>query len=297
VTRCLTASCELVVTAASHGLANGDNAYITGTNGIGQINSNVFAISGVTSNTYVLSGVFGPNYGTYTSGGSSYCVRQGCQYYYFASGMTPYQINNCVSERTTNAYTDDAPTTTLVGRDYTSGGSACTGQTITPLTTDKTVLNAAASALTANGSTAGHIGLAWAWYMVSPKFGYLWPNASQPASYTASNTLKAVVLMTDGEFNTAYCKDVVSKDSGGPISCNAPNGSSLVQAAALCTAIKASGTILYTVGFQLDTQSAKDLLSQCATDSAHYFNAITGTDLKEAFKAIGKDLAALRVSR
>ncbi|MDB5561466.1 MAG: hypothetical protein JWN11_884 [Hyphomicrobiales bacterium] len=297
VTRCQATNCELVVTATSHGLANNDNVYIKSTSGLGSVNNNVFSVSGVTPNTYVLINTFGPNYGTYTSGGSSYCVRQGCQYYYFATGMTPYQINNCVSERTTNAYNNEPPTITLLGRDYTSGGGACLGQTITPLTTDKTVLNAAANALTAGGGTAGHIGLAWAWYMVSPKFGYLWPNASQPADYTAPNTLKAVILMTDGEFNTAYCKDVISNDSGGPINCNAPNGSSLVQAAALCTAIKATGTILYTVGFQLGTQSARDLLSQCATDSAHYFNALTGTDLSDAFKEIGRDLAALRVSR
>ncbi|HEV7719212.1 MAG TPA: pilus assembly protein TadG-related protein [Arsenicitalea sp.] len=297
VTRCQATNCELVVTAISHGLANNDNVYILNTNGIGSINRVVFSVSQVTPNTYALVNTSGPDYGTYTSGGSSYCTKQGCQYYYFATGMTPYQINNCVSERTTNAYTDDPPTTTLLGRDYTSGGSACMGQTITPLTTDKTVLNAAANSLTANGSTAGHIGLAWAWYMLSPNFAYLWPNGSQGAAYTAPNTLKAVVLMTDGEFNTAYCKDVISKDSGGSINCNAPNGNSLVQAAALCTAIKATGTILYTVGFQLDTQSAITLLSQCATDTAHFYNATTGTDLSNAFEDIGRTLSALRVSR
>jgi Flp pilus assembly protein TadG len=305
VTRCQSSNCELVVTAASHGLANNDVVYITGTNGVGQINGNVFSAIGVTTNTYALSGTDGPTYGTYTSSGSSYCTKQGCQYYYFADaqgGTSLFQASNCVSERTTNAYTDAAPTTTLLGRNYPASSNPCLGQTITPLTIDKTVLNASANALSAGGSTAGHIGLAWAWYMLSPNFGYLWPNGSQAAAYTAPNTLKAVVLMTDGEFNTAYCKDVISKDSTSSnntdeINCNATNGSSLVQAAALCTAIKASGTILYTVGFQLDTQSAITLLSQCATDTAHFYNTTTGTDLSNAFKDIGKNLSALRVSR
>ena len=42
---------------------------------------------------------------------------------------------------------------------------------------------------------------------------------------------KMVILMTDGEFNTAYCNGVISKDStsgnaSDRINCVAPNGNS-----------------------------------------------------------------------
>ncbi|MGH1559879.1 hypothetical protein ACRAWD_23710 [Caulobacter segnis] len=43
--------------------------------------------------------------------------------------------------------------------------------------------------------------------MIAPKFGYLWPNAAQkPTAYNAKDVMKFVILMTDGAFNTPYCK-------------------------------------------------------------------------------------------
>ena len=67
--------------------------------------------------------------------------------------------------------------------------------------------------MAASGSTAGHIGTAWGWYMISPTFSYLWPTASQPAAYGEDHLFKIVILMTDGEFNTFYCNGVISQDS------------------------------------------------------------------------------------
>ena len=52
------------------------------------------------------------------------------------------------------------------------------------------------------GSTAGHLGTAWAWYLVSPKWATLWPASSRPVEYGDERTIKAVVLMTDGVYNT-----------------------------------------------------------------------------------------------
>ena len=91
-----------------------------------------------------------------------------------------------------------------------SGNNACVTPTIMPLSSDKTALHTTIGTLTANGSTAGHIGIAWGWYMISPNWGGLFPSGSQPAAYGAPHTIKAVILMTDGDFNTDYCKGVIS---------------------------------------------------------------------------------------
>ena len=153
------------------------------------------------------------------------------------------------------------------------------------------------------GSTAGHIGLAWGWYMVSPNFGYVWTDASsRPAAYGTDELLKVVVLMTDGEFNTGYCKGVLANNSGysdnnNQINCNAENDTSINQARALCTNMKAQKVIIYTVGFRISSGSAAaSLLTHCATDSDHEYLPASGTDLQDAFRAIGQDINSLRLS-
>jgi len=321
VTRCKSSNCELVVTSAAHALANTELVYLTGINGMKEsngakaLNNNLFNILYLTANTYALSATFGGNYAAYTSSGSSFCTRYGCEYYYFrnAGSGTNYNLfrpSTCVSERTANAYTDAAPSTSALGMVYPpASGNSCLASTIIPLTIDKTALKAVATSLAATGSTAGHIGLAWAWYMLSPDFAYLWPAASKPAAYNTPKLLKAIVLMTDGDFNTGYCAGVISKDAGSGsgnasdhINCNAPNGSSGSQALSLCQAIKNrypdNRIVIYTVGFAIpDPSAARTLMKDCATDAKHAYFAETGQDLKDIFKDIGENIAALRVTR
>lgn len=59
-----------VVTANSHGLANGDRVWIVSVGGMHQVNNRHFTVAGATANTFELSGVDSTAYGTYTSGGT-----------------------------------------------------------------------------------------------------------------------------------------------------------------------------------------------------------------------------------
>jgi Flp pilus assembly protein TadG len=324
VTKCKVANCEVVVTSASHGLANNDYVYITGVNGMTQINNSsgspTWQVDNVTSTTFGLATSTGPSYSAYTSGGSAYCVKLGCQYYRFTSAsgsVKVFAISNCVSERSgADAFTDTAPSTTPLGYDYAatvappaitaaSSANPCVGYTIQPLSSDKTSLHTLINSLTSGGSTGGQIGVAWAWYLISPNFGYLFPTASQPAAYNAPNTVKAVVLETDGQFNSPYCNGVIAKDatSGSGSSadhnnCNSPNSDSYTQAKAVCDAMKLKGVIVYTVGFNLQSDTnAQDLMSYCATDSSHAFLANDGSDLQADFQTIAQSITNLRVSR
>jgi Flp pilus assembly protein TadG len=245
--------------------------------------------------------------GTPTSGT---CTTPGCNRFTFttaAGGTSTRTISSCVSERTgAQAYTDAAPSTAFVGRNYAGGNNPCPSASISPLSSDETALKAKIDTLQASGSTAGQIGLAWGWYMVSPNFGYLWPSDdNRPAAYGGDDLLKVVVLMTDGEFNTTYCNGVISRDatsgsgsSSDKINCNATNGNAFVQAEALCDAMKAQGVVIYTVGFALSgNAAAENIMEECATDADHVFLPDSGADLKVAFRAIGQDINALRLSR
>jgi hypothetical protein len=70
------------------------------------------------------------------------------------------------------------------------------------------------------------------------------------------------------------------------------------QAEALCDAMKAQGVVVYTVGFALSgNTAAEDIMEECATDADHVFLPDSGADLKVAFRAIGQDINALRLSK
>jgi Flp pilus assembly protein TadG len=311
VQKCLVANClEVVTTSSAHGIASGQYAYITGLTGTTSINNTTWLPSILTTTTYSLPST-SPSNGIRTAGGTSYCVLHGCQYFRFtaqAGNINTWQINTCVSDRTSNAYTDAAPSGSPLGKNYRDvAGTPCLTQTIQPLTSNKTTLHALANSLVAEGSTAGHLGLAWGWYMIAPNFAYLWPTASQPKAYGSDNLIKAIVFMTDGVFNTPYCSSVVASDVVGYavgtdsiINCASPNGTSKAQAQSICDNIKASAnkTLLYVVGFDLagDTDSL-NFLKGCATSVDYFFQADDGTDLTNAFKAIAQSLSELRISK
>jgi len=285
------------------------------------LSTSQFSVTNVTAATI--------GYGsTYTSGGTAQCVRYGCAYYYFpsytvdrwgnpaaptwgspTSGFSIYEPGPCVTERTgTHKFDDVAPSTAAVGINYTDAGASCITRTMLPLTSDKAALTTLANNLSAGGSTAGHLGLAWGWYMVSPNFAYLWPTANQPAPYGRANLVKSVILMTDGLFNVQYCGGVITPEDPANghnppatttyADCATPdNGYSKAQGQAICDAIKASGITLYTVGFDLGTDAdSLAFLQGCASTTANFFRADTGADLTDAFRKIADGLNTLRIS-
>jgi Flp pilus assembly protein TadG len=317
----------VVITSANHGFNNGDKIFISGAKGMTQINNNtanaetattsplVWVVTNKTANTFQLyrtdgTKANGSSWGTYTNSGTISCTNPGCQYQYFtpASGSTKkvFTISTCVTERVgAEKYTDAAPSTSYVGRQYPASTNACLPQTIIPMTNDKAALKAAIDTLAANGSTAGQVGTAWAWYMISPNFAYLWPAASQPTPYGADQVLKIAIIMTDGTYNSPYCNGIIAKDavsgSGNAsdhINCNATNGDSYTQSRAVCDAMKAKGIIIYTVGFQLDADpNAQAIMSYCASDGAHAYLASDGAALDAAFRAIAVNIRRLRISK
>ena len=305
----------VVITAADHGFSNGDFVYIDGVNGMTQLNNKTYKVASATANTFALqttggSNVDGTSYSKFKTGNDpkAHCRKYGCDVYRFtnASGSTETwpASTTCVTERTgAEKYSDASPSAAKVGFLYTESQNNCPDVAIEPLNTDKTALKAVIAQLDDGGSTAGHIGVAWGWYMISPNFGHLWSNAnSRPAAYGADDLLKVVVLMTDGEFNTAYCNGVLANNSGysdnsNQINCNAQNATSTDQARALCTSMKAQGVIVYTVGFRISSGStAANMLAHCATDAQHQYLPSSGADLQDAFKAIGQDINSLRLS-
>lgn len=307
VYRCLYPDCTVkVTTTAAHEYINGETIRIRNVNGMTQLNG-YFPVSRLASNSFS-TGVPGPTSTAYTNGGTSYCVLPGCEYYRFTGSdwtTKEWRITPCVTERVGgDAATDASPATALVGRHYTSNGSGCPNANFIPLTSKKDVLKGLVGNLPATGNTAGQIGIAWGWYLVSPTFnqkpggGSIWPAESAPAAYTAPKTLKVVIFMTDGEFNQTYCDGVSSGSTNDCNSSNRNSGSATAQAQAICTAIKHSGVVLYTIGFDVGGDAtAKKFVEDCATSRDHVYLPSGGGALKDAFAAIGRDIMKLRLAK
>ncbi len=308
------ANCEAILTAPNHGFSNGDWIRIENATGWGEMNTTgdtAWEVKDATLHTFRLKNSDGSGWGVYTGSGKAYCTTVGCRFlrYTTASGNTRVrEISQCVTERVgSEQYTSASYATKGVGYHYPAGTGnlACSSDNqLVPLTANKTTLNTEIDDLTTTGSTAGHIGLAWGYYALAPSWNTLWPNASQHAGEMgATDLVKAMVMMTDGEFNTGYCKGVIANDSGygnnnDQISCNAENGGFYAQATSLCNAIKADGIHLYTVGFAIAAGSSEDnFLKGCATSNEHYYLASNGAQLTAAFKSIAKSISLLRLAK
>ncbi|HUS96099.1 MAG TPA: VWA domain-containing protein, partial [Hyphomicrobiaceae bacterium] len=197
--------------------------------------------------------------------------------------------NNCVYERRQLGFQDSdvypSGTAALKAQSDLPGSYACPNAVIQPLSDDKALLKTTVDSYQPNGFTAGHLGTAWAWYVISPNWSSVWPTSAQPAGYNDGKTIKVAVLMTDGEYNTHG-----GKNGFGSLSNSA--------ATATCQSMKAQNIVVYTVGFKLTSGStAETTLKTCASTQSKFFLAEDGNALKAAFKSIAEDITQLRLSK
>jgi hypothetical protein len=197
--------------------------------------------------------------------------------------------NGCVYERENLAYQDSDT--------YPSGAAVlktkldlpfandCSSATILPMTDDKWVLKSTIDSYTTGGTTAGHLGTAFAWYLLSPEWASIWPAGSEPAPYDTDKVIKVAILMTDGEYNTV---------GGSRSGANASRSTDYARDT--CRAMKDDRLIIYTVGFKLDNATAITTLRQCASSGDKFYTADDGNALRLAFRNIAQDLARLRLA-
>ncbi|MDG4898089.1 pilus assembly protein [Mesorhizobium sp. WSM4976] len=213
--------------------------------------------------------------------------------------------DNCATERKgAYQYSDAGPAVSMVNRDlYLSAfaqqtnTAACPVATVQPLTANASSLNNVIKDLVASGGTAGHIGVQWAWYMLSENWGGVMAASQRPAKMDPKKVAKYVILMTDGEFNLSYF------DANGPDQVYNDAGKVQTRTAAttLCAAMRDQGIEIFTIGFALTEKNAKSTLQSCASpdsgNSKHFYQAANGTELDQAFQDIVRNIDKLTVTR
>ncbi|MDQ2633032.1 MAG: pilus assembly protein [Pseudomonadota bacterium] len=219
--------------------------------------------------------------------------------------------DNCATERKDRNgnpdFTDDGPDTVrkdrngkkyyaLVNRDDNLSGSgmnACPDAKVIPLTADQGALLDSIGKFKASGYTAGAIAVQWTYYMLSPKWRGAIKTAKLgdgPADHDQRKISKVAILMTDGQFNTAF--------AGVSRNFNSQDSKARQSAETICRNMKDDKIEIFTIGFDLDNtdmsrqerEAAKSVLRNCATaDSSgikHYFEASTGEELDNALQEI-----------
>jgi Flp pilus assembly protein TadG len=256
----------------------------------------------------------------YLPSGQSTCTTSSkTQLYPYASTQTESEVQICYNKYTTNPQVQSG-----------SGPNAlCTVQPVIPLTNNQTDILNEISAMQAYGATVIPAGLEWGWHMLSPNFPI-----SGAVPYSNTNTLKVIILLTDGyndvqlsqlgvpptATTNGFNRSVYSAYGygSGPHLNLLPLPQSLqgVQDQAdynldqkeiqLCNNIKAvtdangnPGRILiYAIGFgTVINNSSLQLLQQCATNSSTYFYNPTSEELITTFQNIAVGLSKLRISR
>ncbi|TKT82964.1 TadE/TadG family type IV pilus assembly protein [Aquamicrobium sp. LC103] len=201
--------------------------------------------------------------------------------------------DRCATDREgRQQFTDADPYTAMVNRDYRL--EFCPTAALRPLSADQAALKAVIDGFTANGHTAGQIGIQWSWYMLSPQWASVLPASARPQPHDPKAVAKYAILMTDGEFNTAFA-DVTH---GQNVRDQASKSRSYAER--LCSEMRKQGIEIFTVGFMLKA-NAKAVMRNCATPDSggikHYYEAATGEELDAAFQEIARNIERLALTR
>ncbi len=311
VAECANTDCTITVTSTNHGLSTGEKVEITNVNGLTGINYGTsgglrryWVVTRTSSNAFTLDGS-SPSLNnvssSFSGSATAQCLAYGCDKLWYREGYNHYEASDCLVERPgAQAYTDASPSTAGIGISYTSNGACTTTNYVTPLTSNKTRLNAAIDDLSTGGNTAGQLGAAWSWYMISPNFADIWDKEveNKPLNYDHEDLIKVAVLMTDGEFNSATCYGVVTGSAGSTWNAQCDGKDAFAQAEAICTNMKAQGVTVYTVGLAINTALyADDFLINCASNPQYAHLASDEEALKSAFKKIAQSISRLRLSK
>jgi len=180
----------------------------------------------------------------------------------------------------------------------------CRQSDLTPLTAEQSTISNGISNMVARGNTNIVQGLVWGWRTLSPGDPF-----TEGRAYSDDRNNKIVILLTDGQnwlgsvgnpnktFYSAY-----GFARAGRLGTTSSSNYVLSQkmnerTAEACENIKAEGITIYTITFNLNDSTTKNLMRDCATSSANYFNSPSTSQLDDVFEEIAKKLKLLRLSR
>ncbi len=188
------------------------------------------------------------------------------------------------------------------GQNKTNPNSDCNMQAIVPLTNNKATLQSKVNAMISTGYTHIAIGAGWGWRTLSPTAPY-----TEGSDYGDPDWTKAMVFLTDGlntvESNSTWHKSTYTaynfliRGILGTTNAGTAETEQDTRTRLVCTRIKEAGIRVYSILLEEDSNRAKNLMRDCATDPSLYFESPSSAELTPVFQAIAQDLSNLRLSQ
>ena len=200
---------------------------------------------------------------------------------------------------------------------------------IVPVSQNKAALKATIDNYVYRNYTAIHMGMKWGVALLDPSFRPITQalNAqgtvdavfsNRPASYDDVETLKTIVLMTDGQNSSTYRlrpwayqyqsyrahwnknavnsylnRYVRSSQWGQWRYAKYSQSQANTMLSNICSAAKNEGIVIWSVGFEVNNSSA-DVMRACASSPSHFFR-VEGLEISDAFSAIAGQINQLRL--
>ncbi|MEP4247801.1 pilus assembly protein TadG-related protein [Tateyamaria sp.] len=201
---------------------------------------------------------------------------------------------------------------------------------ILPFSQSESGLKARIDEYRARANTSIHLGMKWGVAMLDPSFRPITQAlaldnsidsafGTRPASYNDPETLKTIILMTDGEnVDTVrihpqyyaqeshyvhwsrfplywYYNNFVRRNPQNWYNTKYTAGQADTMLGNICTAAKAHGIVVWSVGFEV-TNSSATIMEDCASSPSHFFR-VEGVEISEAFEAIATQINQLRLTQ
>lgn len=201
---------------------------------------------------------------------------------------------------------------------------------IMPLSQNASALKSRINDYRARANTAIHLGMKWGVAMLDPSFLPITQSLvagnkvdseffDRPRPYSDNETLKTIILMTDGEnVDTVriqpwyyaqpshyvhwsryplywYLNNYVRYGWNNWRYTKYSSGQADNMLSDICDAAKARGIVVWSVGFEVTNYSA-GIMEDCASSPSHFFR-VEGVEISEAFEAIAKQINQLRLTQ
>lgn len=171
------------------------------------------------------------------------------------------------------------------------------GEEILPMTGDYNAVRSKIASLSAKGPTYLPTGVIWGWRTLTPNAPFT------EAAASPADAVKALVLMTDGvnimTQEARYSSSEKTYHGIYDMTDTASDKEAKERLLNICDGVKADGISLFTIAYKLPGGSKKTekTLEECASGASYAFQAKDSDQLKNAFDAIGKSLATVRLSK
>ena len=215
--------------------------------------------------------------------------------------------------------------------DWTFQCSASWQDAITVMSQNANALKAQVNAFQPSGNTHIFFGMKWAAALLEPGFNRVTQDlvsagmvdaefSDRPAAFDDMETLKTIVLMTDGQNTSSFrVQDWAYSQPSHYVHWNNwgimnylnayvhssyhhqyyytkywnSYGDALLDN--ICDAAKDEGIVIWSIGFEVNDHGA-DVMQNCASSPSHFFR-VEGIEISDAFDAIARQINQLRLTQ